>query len=262
MVTTAHSPSHPLTLFRLLLLLSVVIFQHAYASAPPEAVGSLYLAKPKRYLCTATAVSGYDLGLSHSVAILTAAHCIEPGLKKDTRSGTWINTFDFNVSFDGKTFYEVEPYRVGYAESSYDIAVLLFTKNAPTVEPLQMGTWEQVDFGTDIQNFANPLGAGIQYFTGSVTMLYIEPAYVEKNPSWHQNAIASLQVGPGSSGSLILNSDHEYVGVLSSVMEARFGSPFTVFIPQWRFQEFMDNYSAGRTLACESCQLLTLFAAN
>lgn len=237
-----------------LCVLSSIVMTQAMATAPPEAIGSLYLKPAHSYLCTASVVSGPELGLEPERVVLTAAHCLEPGLKKDSTTQNWSSKKAYAVSFDGQEFFDVQPYRIGFADTGYDLAILFFDNATPQVAPLHMGTWEAVDFGTPIQNFANPLGLGIQYFTGAVTMLHIDPSPVNAHrKQWFHNAVASLQVGPGSSGSLILNEDLEYVGVLSSVMEARFGSPFTIFIPQWRFEAFLLEAEAGRDLTCETC---------
>jgi len=244
----------------LLLLWCVLgaVLNLAHAADPPEAIGSLFSKDPQNYLCTATVVDGQELGLEHEVAVLTAAHCVEGGVKKDKASGTWASNEGYEVTFDSQDFFEVYPYRVGYARKGYDLAVMLFVDATPELTPLHMGSWDQIDFGTDIQNFANPLGMGIQYFTGAITMMHIEPSPINKKTQWHHNAVASVQVGPGSSGSLILNESQEYVGVLSGVMEARFGSPFTIFVPQWRFEDFMIDETAGRDLECSACTLYHL----
>ena len=243
-----HNPT-----FGLFILIAVIMTQ-AMATAPPEAIGSLYLKPAHSYLCTASVVSGPELGLEPERVVLTAAHCLEPGLKQDRTTQSWSSKKAYALSFDGQEFFDVQPYRIGFADTGYDLAILFFDDITPEVTPLHMGTWEAVDYGTPIQNFANPLGMGIQYFTGAVTMLHIDPSPVNAHrKQWFHNAVASLQVGPGSSGSLILNEDLEYVGVLSSVMEARFGSPFTIFIPQWRFEAFLLEAEAGRDLTCGTC---------
>ena len=234
-------------------LLSALLSSVALAANPPEAIGSLFTADEHKYLCTATAVAGKDLGAAQDLVILTAAHCVNKDLSQDDKTQAWYSEKDFVVSFDGDTFYPVHPQRVGITEQGYDVATMLFIDKTPELTPLQMGSWEQVDFGSNIQNYANPLGMGIQYFTGAITMKHITPSAINKKPQWHHNAVASLQVGPGSSGSLILNEDYEYVGVLSGVMEARFGSPFTIIVPQWRFEDFLSSDEVAHTLTCAAC---------
>ena len=238
----------------LLTLSLLLLLNFAFAVEPPEAIGSLFLESTQKYLCTATAVLGNELGLEQEMVVLTAAHCVEGGIKEAAGAHGWLNEESYVVSFDGKQFYGVHPHRVGFAKAGYDIAVLTFTNTTPDITPLHMGSWEQVDFGSGIHNYANPLGMGIQYFTGSVTMMHITPSPINKKPQWHHNAVASVQVGPGSSGSLILNESYEYIGVLSGVMEARFGSPFTIFVPQWRFEDFLIDETAGRDLPCLACE--------
>lgn len=246
----------------LLWLVLGAVLNLAYAADPPEAIGSLFSQDPQKYLCTATVVAGEELGLEQELAILTAAHCVEKSLKKDKFASAWSTDGAYEVTFNSQDFFEVYPHRVGYAKKGYDLAVMLFVDAAPDIAPLHMGAWDQVDFGSYIQNFANPLGMGIQYFTGAITMMHIEPSPINKKPQWHHNAVASVQVGPGSSGSLILNDAQEYVGVLSGVMEARFGSPFTIFVPQWRFEDFMADDAAARDLECSACQLHYLAVAK
>lgn len=247
--------------------LFVLLKTIALAAAPPEAVGSLYLAGSYDYVCTASAVEGPELGLEQPMVILTAAHCIEPTLRQEEATEAWTSRQGYLISFDGQEFYAVVPYRVGFAAAGYDIAILLFESDLPDITPLRMGVWENVDFGSPIQNYANPLGLGIQYFTGSVTMLRIEPSPGNQQEQWYYNAVASLQVGPGSSGSLILNEALEYIGVLSGVVEASFGSPFTVFVPQWKISAFLSDQYAARELPCASCSnagnvLATSFSAS
>jgi len=253
--TYLRSPAGTVVLLALWFgLLFSTVGSLAHAVEPPEAIGSLFLKGEQKYLCTASAVAGKELGLEQELVLLTAAHCVDSGLQQEPETKTWVNQLAYEVSFDSQTFYEVYPYRVGFAKTGYDVAVLFFTRDYPEVTPLHMGSWDGIEFGSDIQNFANPLGMGIQYFTGAVTMMAIAPSPTNKKPQWYHNAVASVQVGPGSSGSLILNEAHEYIGVLSGVMEARFGSPFTIFIPQWRFEEFLLDEKAGRTLECDVCE--------
>lgn len=228
----------------------IVVTTSALAIAPPEAVGSLFLSESGQYLCTASVVDGPELGLEPSLVVLTAAHCIEPYLRREPGSGAWVNRQGYRVGFGGGELFDVVPVRVGFADAGYDLAVLRFVAEVPELSPLRMGSWERVDFGSFIQNYANPLGLGIQYFTGSVTMLRIEPSSSNAQSRWFYNAVAALQVGPGSSGSLILTGTLEYVGVLSGVVEARFGSPFTVFVPQWKIVEFLNYQEAGRDVVC------------
>ena len=220
----------------------------AVAIPPPEAVGGLYLQASGRYLCTASVVSGPELGLLDELVVLTAAHCVVPALEPGADGSDWSSRLGFLLSLDNVTFHEVAPTRVGYLLAGYDLAILSFRGAPPDVAPLHMGSWETIDFGTEIQNFANPLGMGLQYFTGAVTMLRLEPSteVEESNAQWRYNAVAALHVGPGSSGSLILNRELEYIGVLSSVIDPRFGSAFTVFVPQWKFADFLSDDHAGR----------------
>ena len=230
----------------------VVVTTTALATAPPEAVGSLYFKESGRYLCTASVVDGTELGLEPEAVVLTAAHCIEPYLSLGVDSA-WVSRREYQVGFGGEVLFDVTPIRVGFAEAGYDLAVLRFLTEVPELMPLRMGSWERIDFGTFIQNYANPLGLGIQYFRGSVTMLRIEPSDGNSQSHWYYNAVAALQVGPGSSGSLILTGTLEYVGVLSGVVEAQFGSPFTVFVPQWKIIEFLNYDEAGRDVGCGAC---------
>ena len=249
-----HAPLGRLILTLIFGLLLSALGPLAYAVEPPEAIGSLFAKADQKYLCTASAVAGEELGLEQDLVLLTAAHCVDGGLKRDPETKGWTNHLAYEVSFDSQTFFEVYPHRVGFAKAGYDVAVMFFVSDYPRVTPLHMGSWDSIEFGSDIQNFANPLGMGIQYFTGAVTMMAIAPSPINKKPQWYHNAVASVQVGPGSSGSLILNEAQEYIGVLSGVMEARFGSPFTIFIPQWRFEEFLIDDEAGRTLGCDVCE--------
>ena len=218
-----------------------------YAGEPPEAVGSLYLKAPQKYLCTASIVAGAELGVDLERVVLTAAHCVEKSLARDPMTKMWQSKHAFEVSFGGEQTFEVYPYRVGFASTGFDLAILRFVDEAPDITPLHMGAWDEVDLGSAIQNYANPMGMGLQYFTGTVTMTSLKPSPTNRKPNWHHNAVASVQVGPGSSGSLILNASQEYIGVLSSVMEAKFGSPFTIFVPQWRFNDFLNESKAGAT---------------
>ena len=222
------------------------------ATAPPEAVGSLYLEQDHSYLCTASVVAGPELGLEVPLAVLTAAHCIEDGLRLESTSNSWSSRLAYEISLDGRSYYPVQPLRVGFVEAGFDLAIMVFLEGYPAVQPLHMGSWDQVDFGTAIHNYANPLGMGIQYFTGAVTMLRLEGT-AQNQQGWQLNAVASLQVGPGSSGSLILDEASNYIGVLSGVVEAGFGSPFTIFVPQWKIHEFLTDDRAGRSLSCALC---------
>lgn len=230
-----------------ILLLAAV----AVAVPPPDAVGGLYLARNGDYICTASVVAGSELGLARERVVLTAAHCLTRELERDDETGE----AGFLLSFDGRTFHEVAPYRLGDVRLGYDLAVLVFRGAVPQVTPLRMGSWDDIDYGSEVRNFANPLGMGLQYFTGTVTMLRLEASasVPESRDRWLHNAVAALQVGPGSSGSLILNSDLEYIGVLSSVIDPRFGSPFTVFVPLWKIAAFLSGEDVAREVACRGC---------
>ena len=71
------------------------------------------------------------------------------------------------MSFDGHELFDVTPYRVGFADAGYDLAVLFFEADEPELIPLKMGSWDGIDFGTPIHNYANPL-AGVRQSSSTI----------------------------------------------------------------------------------------------
>ena len=229
----------------------LVIILAGFAVAKPDAVGTLYtrdLSGSLLMTCTATIVDGPQVGVV-GIAIMTAAHCVERSLVLDEGEDAWRTTADYLVTFDEMEYYPVRLHRVGYPRRGYDLATLIFHARTPDIEPLLIGDWANVRVGTAIVNHANPLGIGVQSFTGYVSMLRLERPVSSGNVNWRDHAVAILPGAGGSSGSLVLNVDAQVIGVLVGVIQGQFGSPFVIFVPQDRFGAFFVNDAAGRTIA-------------
>ena len=140
-------------------------------------------------------VSGLELDLDHELVVLTAAHCVAGALEPTPDGSSWSIRLGFLLSLDNDTFYEVVPYRVGYPLAGYDLAIMAFRETVPVVAPLHMGSWEAIDFGTEVRNFANPLGMGLQYFSGMVDDV---AARAQRPGARELDAVASQRGGVAS----------------------------------------------------------------
>lgn len=231
-------------------VLAPILLFLGLAFANPS-IGSLYtrdMSGSLNMTCTASIVSGPDLGLDFERAILTAAHCVDKGIAFDEVTEEWHATRDFLVTFDESDFYAVQLLRVGYQTKGYDIAVLRFTAREPEYQPIRIGHWSQVGYGTHIENWANPMGLGLQRFEGYISMLSLDRPVDNASLNWRGNAVAVIPSAGGSSGSLIL-VDGRVVGVHIGAINSGRGDSFKVFVPQRKFATFMSSDGAARTIS-------------
>ena len=226
----------------------------AFAHQHEDVIGTLYTRDTSGSInmtCTASLVDPLDFSLeyaaAHDVLLLTAAHCVDRGLRENDDE-TWSTTRDYVVSFDERSYYTVELLRLGRADRGYDIALMYFTEFAPEAQGLRLGDWSTVRPGTSILNWANPLGLGIQAFQGYVTMLSLDRPIEGTNIFWRGNAVAIVPSAGGSSGSLVLNEDHEVIGVHIGAVVPRSGSSFAVFVPLPKFERFISDDSIARDI--------------
>ena len=213
----------------------------------PESIGSLYARDTSGSLnmrCTASVVRGVDVEVEAPLAILTAAHCVDDALRHDAVNEEWRSGIDFLVTFDEKTYYSVLIERVGFLNRGYDIAVLSFEENAPTIIPIEFGEWSDVRPGTEVVNWANPAGLGLQRFEGYITMLSLNRPAGPGGSDWRGYSLALLPAMGGSSGSLVLHED-EVIGILIGSFSTQ-GSSFTVLVPLSRFPTFFSSDTAAR----------------
>ena len=216
--------------------------------ARPDAVGTLYTRSTSGSLqmtCTASVVEGEAFTLPDRLVVLTAAHCVSDRITSDDGTGEHRTNNDYLVTFDELDFYTVRLHRVGRADRGYDLALLVFHGRTPTVSPLSIGSWADVQVGSRIHNYANPMGIGMQQFTGYLSMLDLQRPVEGKHILWRGNAVAIVPGAGGSSGSLVLDDDEAVVGVLVGVIQASMGSPFVVIVPQWKFDVFLLNDTFG-----------------
>jgi S1-C subfamily serine protease len=236
---------------RKLLALGLLLLVTIALAQPPQ-VGSLYtrdMSGSLQMTCTASIVSGTDLGLDFDAAILTAAHCIDRGIEFDDVTKEYRSTADYLVTFDEREYFSARLYRVGWQTKGYDLAILYFPANSPDIEPIRIGDWSEVAPGTAITNFANPMGLGLQRFVGYVTMLSLDRPVANASLNWRGNSVAMLPSAGGSSGSLILNEDGEVIGVLIGAISAQRGAEFTVFVGLPKFNAFLTNDGAARSIS-------------
>jgi hypothetical protein len=232
------------------LILAVV----SWGVAQPPQIGTLYtrdMSGSLNMTCTISVVAGEDYAvLDHDYAhlLLTAAHCVNRGLRYNETIDEWRTNQDFFASFDEKTYYEVNLLRVGRTDVGYDVALLYFVDYTPDIDPLRLGDWDLVDVGTDIINYANPAGLGVQAFRGYISMLSLDRPVEGSDIFWRGNSLSILPSAGGSSGSLVLNSNHEVIGVHIGSITPRNGSQFGVFVPIRKFPAFLTQDTAGITI--------------
>lgn len=219
----------------------------AHAQAP-AAIGSLYqrdMSGSLQMVCTISLVDGDGLGLSGPV-LLTAAHCVDDDLREVDEEGTTVRSNrDYLVTFDERSYNEVQLVRVGDTDAGFDAAVLAFVELDASAEPLAIGGWGGVRLGDPIVNWANPAGLGLQRFTGEVTMLSLNRPVEATDINWRGNAVAILPSAGGSSGSLILDGADRVIGVLVGTITPKGGASFTVFVPILKVLEMLTSDRAG-----------------
>lgn len=235
------------------LMVIVLALLVGVALAQPPQIGSIYsrdLSGSLSFVCTVSIVAAEDYGYedAHDILGLTAAHCVDSGLRLNTDADEWRSNEDFFVTFDEKSFMSVQLLRVGFTNTGYDIALVYFPDTPPDIEPLRTGDWDGVRVGMSILNYANPMGLGVQAFQGYITMLSLDRPVEGARVFWRGNALAMLPSAGGSSGSLIMTTDNEVIGVLIGMIVPRAGSSFTVFVPLSKFDAFLHDSSAGRNV--------------
>jgi hypothetical protein len=235
---------------RKLLALGLLLLVTIALAQPPQ-VGSLYtrdMSGSLSFTCTASVVSGADLNLDFENAILTAAHCVDRAITHDPATDEHHTTADYLITFDESDFYGVQLVRVGYQNRGYDVAVLRFTTREPDVTPIRIGSWTLVKPGTRIENWASPLGLGVQRFEGYISLKSLDRPVGNASLNWRGYALGIIPSAGGSSGSLIL-SEGRVIGVLIGSIAAQRGAEFTAIVPQSRFAAFLSSDGAGRSIS-------------
>lgn len=234
----------------LVFVISLLVGTLALAQLPTN-VGSLYTKDESgnlAFTCTASVVRGSDLNLKVDKVIMTAAHCVDDQIDKDAATGKYVAKTVFLVTFDEQTFYGANLLRVGRQSKGYDIALLTFAAKVPDVASFAIGDFSKLKLGDSLFNYGNPLGLGLQYFHGTLSMIALQRPIGPAGAMWKGYALSIMPSGPGSSGSLILDSNGAVVGVLIGVIQGPFGTPFTVIVPQSRFAAFMSSAEAARDI--------------
>lgn len=231
-------------------LFVVILLLIGVAFAVPPQIGSIYsrdMSGSLDFVCTVSIVAGQDFGFpDHQILGLTAAHCVERSLRHTAETDTWRSNTDYFVTFDERNFKVAHLLRVGFANAGFDVALVSFPDGLNDVKPLRIGNWGSVTVGMPIINYANPLGLGVQAFQGYITMLHLDRPVEGSQVYWRGNSLAILPSAGGSSGSLVMNTDYEIIGVLIGMIVPRAGSSFTVFVPLSKFDDFLNTNTGGR----------------
>ena len=231
-------------------LFVVILLLVGVALAQPPQVGSIYsrdISGSLDFVCTVSIVAGMDYGFpEHRLLGLTAAHCVERSLRHNAELDTWRSNTDYFVTFDERNFKVAHLLRVGFSNAGFDVALVSFPDGLNYIEPLRTGDWDSVTVGMPIINYANPMGLGVQAFQGYITMLHLDRPVEGGSVFWRGNSIAMLPSAGGSSGSLVMTTDYEIIGVLIGMIVPRAGSSFTVFVPLSKFDAFLSEKTGGR----------------
>jgi Trypsin-like peptidase domain len=198
-----------------------------------------------RFTCTATAIQKIDKGY----VFLSARHCFF-----SRESG------EFFVILDHASD---APYiRAKLAiEGGPGVDAALFTVNTSADLPvIPVGTERLVSEGSHVAYYGFPLNLGKLYFEGYISATKIgPPAY--SDPQWNGDLGVTIQIGPGSSGSSLVDPNQEaIIGVMTGATINRFGGVIlSMATPASSVRQLVDDYKAGRVRPPVQLGLFDLF---
>ncbi|VVB51632.1 Trypsin-like peptidase domain protein [uncultured archaeon] len=186
-----------------------------------------------RFICTATAIQKIPTGY----IFLTARHCVA-----DPRLQGWF------VVIDKKSDTPYIKATVLLAGDLYTDAALLQVNTLLDIPTVPLGDERLLSISSRVEYFGFPQNLGKFYFEGYVTSLKIgPPAY--SDPQWNGDLGLTIQIGPGSSGSALVDPQQEaIVGVVTGVTYSRLGGPIlSMATPVSKVRVLVSDYKAGRT---------------
>lgn len=209
----------------------------AWANPSVGTLQEINVAGNARSTCTVSLFRAYQ----RTVA-LTAAHCLE--IEELPLIGRHRATREYATQFAGGR-YPVRPIRVG---DGVDVALLEFTHDVPDGEPFELADWEAVRLGDRLVSWANLGGLGLQRLEGYVTRLEFDEERFER---YRGNALISMPISRGSSGSVVLTTGGRIAGVVASLFQpaSNRGSPITVIVPSSLIAEFLEDDGLAKITA-------------
>jgi V8-like Glu-specific endopeptidase len=176
-----------------------------------------------RFNCTATAIGNHEF--------LTASHCVTE--ERDHKLVPMAATF--YLSNDGEedtTYTKAELVCFGSQDDGFDFAILRSKIEAPAIH---IGDERQSAEGDDVFNYSGAAGLGKQFFKGYISKVSIDRALVDRDAHINWNGFMGLvlHAAGGASGSAIINTKGEIIGVLIGTMR-----DLTVACPASRIPEF------------------------
>ena len=180
-----------------------------------------------RFVCTATIIDGQE----GDYVALTAGHCID-----------WKYEDNYYVADTVEDEPVLRHVKIVKADRSdrYDYAIIRFQslKDYPTID-LNKSDDEIPDIGTPILNVNFSLGIGKEYLDGKVVS---EKLYGD---GLRNRYLVSVGVGPGASGSAIVDNERRCIVGLAEMIVTGSQMP-TIVIPTGKnLADFMDDDSAG-----------------
>lgn len=185
-----------------------------------------------RFICTATAIQKTQTGY----IFLTARHCV-----------AIMSASDFYVVVDPKSdtpFIRATVLLAGGPDTDAAIVSINTPLDIPTIP---VGDERLTGLGARVEYFGFPLNLGKLYFEGYVSANKIgPPAYPE--PQWNGDLGLTIQVGPGSSGSALVDPNQEaIVGVVTGLtVKAPGGIILTMATPASKVRTLVTDYKTGR----------------
>lgn len=185
-----------------------------------------------RFICTTTAIQKVKGGY----ILLTARHCVV-----DMR----FKVFFVIIDKDSDTPYIRASLLVA---GGPDTDAALLQINTPLDIPvIPVGDERLISVGSKVEYFGYPMNLGKLFFEGYVSAAKIGPPAYDQ-PQWNGDLGITIQIGPGSSGSALVDPNQEaIVGVVTGVTVSPFGGPILgMATPAKKVRQLISEQKNGR----------------
>lgn len=159
---------------------------------------TLYVSEGKKFWTG----SGFHVG--HGM-IITASHVCPPGMSPAA---------DITVTFDGRSMYPAE---LVVSSSQVDAAVLKLRRAPAGIGEVQLGNSNLVERGEIVAVISSPEGYHDSVTVGRVSNVHQALGKYAPSAAWNDIIFIDADVMPGSSGGMVIGTDHRVIGLVMGV---------------------------------------------
>lgn len=146
--------------------------------------------------------SGFHVG--HGL-IVTAAHVCPPHMSPAA---------DVTVTFDGRSMY---PAKVVVSRDEVDAAVLRLAHLPQGIGEVRLADSNSVERGEIIAVISSPEGYHDSVTVGRVSNVHQALGKYAPSPAWNDIIFIDADIMPGSSGGMVIGTDHRVIGLVMGV---------------------------------------------